>query len=311
MVNSTLSNHPLGQNMLKTRVLTALILIPIVVLITLFSPLILFAILSGIVFLLALKEWANLIGITKTYSGKKLFITYASSLAFSILFFFLLAMLTLLVIFFFLFILHFFFKFDLARPKTYFFWPAYILGLWCLPVIAIFIYPKGTKFYTQGKTGLAIGFMVILLAWFSLVLLQSFNPYLALYALVLVWVADTAAYFVGKKWGQFKLAPNISPGKTWEGLLASVLAGMILSLLAYHLFRFSFDIFAWLIFNMIVVLFAAAGDLFESIFKRANNVKDSGNMLPGHGGILDRVDALLSAIPVFTMGFLPFVRFLI
>jgi phosphatidate cytidylyltransferase len=122
------------------------------------------------------------------------------------------------------------------------------------------------------------------------------GPYLLLFALVIVWVGDTAAYFVGRAIGKYKLAPALSPKKTWEGTIAS-LAGSLL-------FAWAFG--RWINIPLLQLLGAAAignlagqaGDLLESAYKRSAGVKDSGTLLPGHGGVLDRIDALILAIPV-------------
>lgn len=310
--STNLTNQPNQKLMLKKRILTALILIPLVVLIIFFAPPIIFAVLSLIVFLYAFKEWLTLTGITQEYPGKKIIKPLSISLGISISLVFILAVLALIGIFLVLLILNFLFNVEITEPHPYFFWAGFVIALWCLPVLSIVFYPKGSNFYTRGQPSMIIGMVILSLAWFSLCLLQAYHPMLALYPLVLVWIADSVAFFVGKRYGQFKLAPQVSPGKTWEGLLGAVLASMFFSIFAYYFLRFyygmafNFSIFSWLLFNMIVVLFSAVGDLFESIFKRAHNVKDSGTLLPGHGGLLDRIDAQLSAIPIFAMGYFAF-----
>lgn len=129
------------------------------------------------------------------------------------------------------------------------------------------------------------------------------GPVLVVYVLVSVWLADTGGYFAGKRWGRHKLASVISPNKTWEGVYGALALTSIWASIAYW-FGLNADIPAivWFGVTVLTVLISVIGDLFESLFKRAHQVKDSGNLLPGHGGMLDRVDSLLAAVPVFTAG---------
>jgi len=153
-------------------------------------------------------------------------------------------------------------------------------------------------------TGIA-GVLVLVGAWVAVVELQSRSPWLVLAAMGLVWVADTAAYFAGRRFGRRKLAPRVSPGKTWEGvygaLAAVALYALVLSPLARRAgFAGTTDAATTLAFVALAMLLAAVsivGDLFESLLKRQAGAKDSGTLLPGHGGVLDRIDALLAAMP--------------
>jgi phosphatidate cytidylyltransferase len=149
------------------------------------------------------------------------------------------------------------------------------------------------------------GWIVLLGAFVAIASLQARSPWLVLAAMAIVWVADTAAYFVGRRFGRRKLAPQISPGKTWEGAYgagaAVVVYALVVALLAARAgFEAPFGavtLMLWIVFAVAVAALSIVGDLHESLLKRRAGVKDSGALLPGHGGILDRTDALLAAMP--------------
>ncbi|PKO84066.1 MAG: phosphatidate cytidylyltransferase [Betaproteobacteria bacterium HGW-Betaproteobacteria-11] len=148
--------------------------------------------------------------------------------------------------------------------------------------------------------GYLIGFLVILPTWAALLQLHASSPWLLLAVMALVWVADIAAYFSGRRFGKHKLAPAISPGKTWEGVGGAVL-GVVLyggTLMTFAPLAFSLP---WLLLVAGLLLLTAvsiAGDLFESLLKRQAGLKDSSALLPGHGGVLDRIDSLTSTLPL-------------
>ena len=129
------------------------------------------------------------------------------------------------------------------------------------------------------------------------------QPMLVLAFFILIWMSDTAAYVFGSLFGKHKLAPNISPGKTWEGFLSSCVftAGLAVGLSYIPYFQSAgLSLWQWIVMALLVEIFGLMGDLIESLFKRKAGVKDSGNIIPGHGGVLDRVDSILFAtIPVF------------
>jgi phosphatidate cytidylyltransferase len=150
-----------------------------------------------------------------------------------------------------------------------------------------------------------IGALVLIATWVSAVQLQSRSPALLLALMAIVWVADTAAYFAGRRFGKRRLAPSISPGKTWEGVYGALIA---VSIYAIALLPFSARAgysgplrpaaaTLWIVLVLMLAGVSIVGDLFESQLKRQRGVKDSGKLLPGHGGILDRIDALMAALP--------------
>ena len=156
-----------------------------------------------------------------------------------------------------------------------------------------------------------LGWLVLLSAWMFLSKLRAYyGPGMVLYFLVLICAADISAYFVGKKWGKDKLAPEISPGKTVQGMYGALAAAVICAIglrLYYGLEALQSDDAALailmtvdlLILSVLTVLVSIYGDLFFSLIKRQKGVKDSGSLLPGHGGILDRVDSIIAAAPFF------------
>jgi phosphatidate cytidylyltransferase len=123
--------------------------------------------------------------------------------------------------------------------------------------------------------------------------------------LTLVWLADIGAYFSGRKFGKRKLAPSISPGKTWEGVYGGVLVNLIWILLVFWLIDgWGIGLLPFVLIGVATVAISVVGDLFESVLKREAGVKDSGQLLPGHGGVLDRIDSVIAATPVFVSGFM-------
>lgn len=151
-----------------------------------------------------------------------------------------------------------------------------------------------------------LGVLVLAPAWISLLMVHGHRdgPYLVLYLMVLIWVADSCAYFAGRRWGRVKLAPEISPGKTREGVYGA-LAGAALCGAVFHALRpETGSLLMLILFSVVVALFSVVGDLFESLLKREAGLKDSGDLLPGHGGVLDRIDSLTAAAPVFLFGLL-------
>ncbi|HEX7373797.1 MAG TPA: phosphatidate cytidylyltransferase, partial [Steroidobacteraceae bacterium] len=148
-----------------------------------------------------------------------------------------------------------------------------------------------------------VGFPVLVPAAVGLgrlVLVEPHGRMLLLYLLVLIAAADVGAYFGGRLLGRHKLAPRVSPGKTWEGFVAGMVAAAIAA--AAGAMVFDVPLRPWLVLCVLVALVSVVGDLFESMLKRRAGLKDSGNLLPGHGGILDRIDSITAASPTFLLG---------
>lgn len=179
---------------------------------------------------------------------------------------------------------------------------------WLWVLVELWRHPAPEAGWLATRTGrLVSGFCVLVPAWVGLLYLHAADPRkpaLLLFLLVLVWTADTAAYFFGWALGRHKLAPLISPGKTVEGALGAL--GTV-ALLAYvcgtMIWRLEgAKLVLWLVVALAAAAFSIVGDLAESKLKRVAGVKDSGRLLPGHGGVLDRIDALTAAAPVFAAG---------
>ena len=265
--------------MLKQRVITALILAPLVITAVLLLPSRYVALMLAVVVMVGSREWARL-------SGIKLL---PQQIAYSLL------MLAGMV-------LSYYFL-----PQQ---WIPAIMGLsvlwWCAVIYRLTRY-KTDQPPSQGRVVQALeGVVVLLPAWIALVTLHripDYGPGLLLFVLILIWSADVGAYFAGHRWGQRKLAPEVSPGKTREGvygaMASAVLCGFVLVWWLEAGFAKSPLV---LLLCLVTMLLSVVGDLFESLLKRQRGMKDSGTLLPGHGGMLDRIDSLTAAAPVFLFG---------
>jgi phosphatidate cytidylyltransferase len=172
---------------------------------------------------------------------------------------------------------------------------------WCVALLWLALRPHAVNRVLAGAAGL----LVLVPAWVGLArLLKVEQPVrgaeLLLYMLILVWATDIGAYFAGRRYGRVKLAPEVSPNKTWEGVLGGTLAGLVCAVLGAYWFHYPVIAFAAL--GLAVVLASMVGDLTESMFKRFAGLKDSGSLLPGHGGVLDRIDSITSAVPIYVLG---------
>jgi phosphatidate cytidylyltransferase len=264
--------------MLKQRLVTAFILIPVIVwgVLSLSSQTL--AWMMGIFVVLGAWEWAGLCG-WHTFLARSL---YALGVG-----------LMLLMVYWFL-----------RQPSM-----LHILLVaclwWLLALLLVLRYQQGHDLMpTSPLIKAMLGFLILLPAWIALVILhQRYGGQWLLFLLVLIWAADSGAYFAGKRWGQNKLADKISPGKTREGVAGALLMGLVVSV-GYAIFN-AMPIMRLILFILLCLLTVKAsilGDLLESLLKRQAGVKDSGQLLPGHGGVLDRIDSLTSAAPIFVVG---------
>jgi len=173
-------------------------------------------------------------------------------------------------------------------------WIASIFWLCMAPLFLIFKINLKKSFLSA-----LIGWTLVIPLIISLNFLVQLSPWTVLIVLTTIWLADSGAYFFGKKFGKRKLAISISPGKTWEGFLGALFLVSLFSI-AMTYFGFVNSYLSILFFNLILFL-SIEGDLFESYIKRMAKVKDSGDLIPGHGGVLDRIDSLCSSLPLATV----------
>jgi phosphatidate cytidylyltransferase len=170
------------------------------------------------------------------------------------------------------------------------------LAWWVFALVWVAIAPARVNRVTAAGAGL----LVLVPAWLALARLHAAGPQLLLFLILLVVAADVGAYFAGRRFGHNKLAPRVSPGKTWEGVLGGLVAAALMA--AVGVWWFKVDAPRFLALCIVVVVASIIGDLTESLFKRHAGLKDSGRLLPGHGGLLDRVDSVTAAAPVFLIG---------
>jgi phosphatidate cytidylyltransferase len=269
--------------MLSTRILTALALVPLVLAALFLLPPRGLGIALLVVTFIAAREWSQLAAFP--VATQRLFI--GGILVAGI------ALLALPA-----------FGFDRGWPTAVVLAGCGLSGLFWLLVAPAWV---TQRWPTSGRGPMfVVGWIVLLGGWMALVELQARSPWLVLAAMAIVWIADTAAYFAGRAFGRRKLAPAISPGKTWEGVYGALAAVALYALLLLTLapptgLASALDapvIVASIACALLITGISVIGDLFESLMKRHAGVKDSGNLLPGHGGVLDRIDALLAAMPL-------------
>lgn len=267
--------------MLFQRILTALVLLPLVISGVLYLPTPILALLFGGILLLGATEWVKFAMLERT-GEKALFLLMV-----------LLGMVGAYLL--------------LQVPGSdYWLFLASSL-MWLLITLAIVRYQPERSPVPGRFIKSLLGFLVLVPAWAALVALHGYGedgPALLLFAMSLTWVADTGAYFAGRQWGRVKLAPLISPGKTREGVYGALAGVALWSGLLAWLRPETGAPYLIVLFCLLICVISVVGDLFESLLKRQAGIKDSGNILPGHGGVLDRIDSLTAVAPVFIFGLL-------
>ncbi len=280
--------------MLLTRITTAIALV-ILFLVALFlaSPLF-FCTSVAIFILIAGWEWASLSELNSLRS--KFFYVFLLALLLAILGYY----------------LGFFFGNAASTSYEVFIHWAFLSAalFWLLAFLMLISYPRCEIIFRSRNFRLFLGMLLLIFAWLAISYLryQSEGSFWVLYVVAVVAAADVGAYFFGKAFGKSKLAYQVSPGKTWEGLAGGILSSQLLVIImvGFNSAFFSFEL-PNLAILLPVTLFISAvsvlGDLFESLLKRIAGLKDSGTILPGHGGVLDRIDGLTSAVPIFCLIF--------
>ncbi len=170
------------------------------------------------------------------------------------------------------------------------------LAWWLVALLWLFMFPTPIP----RIAGWICGALVLIPAYVAIISLYTVQPALLMFVLIIVWTADIGAYFAGKRFGRVKLAPNVSPGKTWEGVLGGLFLTGVMVLASSRWLQT--DLIVLLPFCLAVASISIVGDLTVSMFKRDAGIKDSGRFFPGHGGILDRIDSVTAAAPLFALG---------
>ncbi|MCW8831879.1 MAG: phosphatidate cytidylyltransferase [Colwellia sp.] len=286
--------------MLKQRVITALILAPAAISAIFYLPLNYFAALLLAIIAIGAWEWGPLMGFA-TKTRRSIFVIITSVL---------IALVWLIL-----------------SPENM--WLAakqlhdYAMILlwlsvawWMVAAVLMFAYPKYSNFWSSHRSIRGVfGWLTLVPTWLAFVVIRSNSygedPYhgaqLLMFLFLMVWSADVGAYFVGKAFGKHKLMPNVSPGKTIEGFLGGIISACILiAVAAYQLNWTSGQVTTVLLVTVLITTVSVLGDLNESMFKRQAGVKDSGSILPGHGGILDRIDSLTATAPIFALCYVLF-----
>ena len=265
--------------MLKLRIITASILIAVFLSALFLSPWYVFTAVVGIVFCVAAWEWAGLAGISNPLQR----MSYALATAG-------------------LGVGLFLWLDSMANVTSFRNLLVAVCTWWAVAILWIQGFPSSAILWQARFIRAVMGWFVILSPWLSCVYLINLPHGQWLVALIVfvVAAADIGAYFSGRAFGKRKLAPSVSPGKSWEGVWGGMLFSGLVGSLSVYMFS---GHWSWLVVALVLptAAISVAGDLLESMLKRHAGIKDSSNLLPGHGGVLDRVDGLVAAVPVFTL----------
>lgn len=263
--------------MLKQRILTALILVPLVIAGILYLPVIGIALIFGLLMLMGAWEWSRLSGVQSIVVRTSYVVLIGA--IFGLLWF------------------------DIGTLSQRHAITNTAVAFWVLATIWV-ITPglARTQNFFNSFLKLLAGIAVLAPSWYALVSIHAstqMGPQWILYIFFLIWIADSGAYFAGRAYGRHKLAPIVSPGKTWEGAAGAFVLVLLYSLSAPFWLPVAADkgfTLVWM--SLLLVPVSVIGDLFESLMKRQSGIKDSGHILPGHGGIMDRFDSLTAVFPV-------------
>lgn len=273
------------------RILTAAILIPLVLaLLWLTSPF-WFAAITGVIVLLGAWEWAQFVGLHSEIGRFNFTLSFAIAGLLGVAYL------------------------PYWLDTHLYFWLS-LSALWSVVMLVTIVqYAQSKTTWCIGSKSSALaGFLTLLPTWGLLQFVHSFpdGAWMVLSILLLIWITDSVAYFAGRAFGKTKLIPSVSPGKTlvgfWAGIIGAFIVALLLGVFVFHLR--AINLFLWLLFCLLTSFFSVVGDLFMSVQKRCHHLKDTGQLLPGHGGVLDRLDSLFAATPIFVLGatILVFVR---
>ncbi len=275
--------------MLKSRLITAFILIPVVIAALFLLPLPGFALITLAVCMLAAWEWGQFAGFVSR--SQRIWLAVLCGLLLAVMLFTLPS-----------------YQHAVRLPQVSgVLWAA--LGWWFIALALVIFYPQSANFWRYSTIWrLIFGILTIVPFFWGMMALRQYHyeadhfagAWWLLYIMFLVWGADSGAYAFGRLFGKHKLAPKVSPGKTWEGFLGGLFTSAVISWLFGVWAPLPVTVGVLLMCSTVAALASVLGDLTESMFKREAGIKDSGNLIPGHGGILDRIDSLTAAVPVFT-----------
>lgn len=287
--------------MLMQRVITALLLLPVVLALVFLLPLEAFAIAVAAILVLGAREWGRFTSAEKA-APLTAMLSYVGAAVL---------------------------LWQLAPPFAFWpslSWPQWLWSgdnapllilvaaslFWLLSPVLLWFYPQRAGWWRQSQGARqALGVLLLLATWVALVSLRKvghlYDPMkgalVIFYVLLLVWAADVGAFIAGKAFGKHKLAPSVSPGKTWQGFFGGLALALVIGHFAAQLFGLSSNSeWGFRALVLVTIIASVVGDLVESLCKREAGIKDSGTLFPGHGGMLDRIDSLLAAAPVFAIG---------
>ncbi|MDW7547965.1 phosphatidate cytidylyltransferase [Pseudoalteromonas peptidolytica] len=278
--------------MLKQRILTSAVLAPLALLLVFYTPLAMFSTIAALIVLLGAWEWSALAGLCQ----KRQRIAFVGVMAVLIL------------------VLNSHWPIQelwqqgrLVADANYVFTLAF--AWWLVATFLVVKYPRAARAWNEGIMMRSIaGVLTLIPLWLALNVMRSagyqegehIGSVLIMVVLGIVWSADIGAYFAGKNLGKRKLMPKVSPNKTIEGLVGGLVTAVVFVLIFCHFAAIDMNMWPiYAVMTVVIALFSAVGDLLESMFKREVGLKDSGRCLPGHGGILDRIDSLTAAAPIF------------
>jgi len=281
--------------LLKQRIITAITLAPLAIAAIFYMSLENFSFFIMAIMAIGAWEWGPLMG----FAQKRLRVAFALTTV----------MLISLIWYFFPLSSLWSSSFELQLDIHYVLWIA--VAWWFLSATLTFLYPRASSFWSSHRSIRGIfGWLTLVPTWLAFVVLRSHDyandsyhgAQLIMFLFLMVWSADIGAYFVGKAIGKHKLMPNVSPGKTMEGFIGGVVfACILISVAGYSLEWNQQQLLLVIGITVMITTISVLGDLNESMFKRQAGIKDSGSILPGHGGILDRIDSLTATAPIYAL----------